>query len=743
MKVVKYMLVVVAGLVVLAGALAAFVAASFDPNKYKPEIIALVKDKTGRTLAIDGNIGLSFFPRIGVKLGKVTLSEPGKPKQFASIDEANVSLNLMPLLSRQVEVDRVLLAGLKVDLEKFKDGHSNFDDLAGGGAKPKDKPAGTDAKPLKIDIDGVSLKDATIGWRDDAAGTQLRLSAVQLSTTRIASGVPGKLEFSAMAQGAKPKLNLQVKLATGYRLDFGSGALALSGIDLKLTGDAPGAAGVNAAIKGDVEFDPEKKRVSLSGFDVSAITRDGMDIKLAAPKLLISPDEASGAAVTGHVKLAKAGQTVDAKFALAALEARGKKLSTKLDVDFAIKQGEQATQGKLGSPVTIDLDAQSAQLNRLTADLAIPSPVDGKKSMRLASTGSVHVDWGKQTVVSDMVTRVDESTIQSKLNIAGFSVPAIGFDVSIDKLDVDKYLPPAPVSGKGGTAATAAAEKPMDLSALKGLNLNGNLRVGSLVAHQIKLEKLHMGLRAAGGKLDVNPLSASLYQGTLAGTASVNANGNLFAVKQQLGGVAIGPLLRDAIGKDMLEGRGNVQLDLQTTGATVAALKKALGGTASLNLKDGAIKGINLAETFRKAKAALGAKGATEQGANKADKTDFSEMSASFVIRGGVAHNEDLSAKSPFLRLGGAGDINIGTDSMDYLAKATIVNTSGGQGGKELDSMKGLTVPVRLSGPFDALKYKIDFGAMLSEQVKQQVQQKVQEKVKEQLGDKLKGLFKR
>ena len=92
----------------------------------------------------------------------------------------------------------------------------------------------------------------------------------------------------------------------------------------------------------------------------------------------------------------------------------------------------------------------------------------------------------------------------------------------------------------------------------------------------------------------------------------------------------------------------------------------------------------------------------------------------------------------PFLRLGGAGDINIGADSMDYLAKATIVNTSGGQGGKDLDSMKGLTVPVRLSGSFDALKYNIDYAAMVSESAKQQIQQKVQE----QLGDKLRGLFK-
>jgi AsmA protein len=746
LKAVKYILAALAGLVVLAGALAVFVAASFDPNKYKPEIISLVKDKTGRTLAIDGSIELSFFPRIGVNIGKLTLSEPGKAKLFASVDEAKVSLNLMPLLSRQVEVDRVLLSGLKVDLEKFKDGHSNFDDLTGGGgaAKPKDKSEGTDSKPFKIDIDGISLKDATVGWRDDAAGTQFTLSGMQLTTTRIASGVPGKLEFAAAVQGAKPRLSVQVKLATGYRVDFASGAIALSGIDFKVTGDAPGAAGLSAAIKGDVEFDPAKKRVSLSSFDLSASTRDGMDVKLAAPKLLVSPDEASSAAVTGQVKLAKTGQTVDAKFVLAALEARGKKLSTKLDVDFSVKQGDQSTQGKLSSPVSIDLDAQSAQLTRLAADVAIPSPVAGQKSMSLANTGSVRVDWGKQVVVSELVTRVDESTIQSKLNVAGFSAPAIGFDIAIDKLNVDKYLPPSPPPAKGATApAPAAAEKPIDLSGLRGLNLNGSLRVGSLQVHQVKLEKLQLGLRAAGGKLDINPLSASLYQGTLAGSASVNANGNQFSARQQLAGVALGPLLRDAIGKDMLEGKGNVQLDVQTTGVTVGALKKALGGTASVNLKDGAIKGINLAETFRKAKAALGAKGATEQGANKADKTDFSEMSASFVIRGGVAHNEDLSAKSPFLRLGGAGDINIGNDSMDYLAKAAIVNTSGGQGGKDLDSMKGLTVPVHLSGSFDALKYKIDFGAMLTDQVKQQVQQKVQEKVKDQLGDKLKGLFKR
>ena len=109
------------------------------------------------------------------------------------------------------------------------------------------------------------------------------------------------------------------------------------------------------------------------------------------------------------------------------------------------------------------------------------------------------------------------------------------------------------------------------------------------------------------------------------------------------------------------------------------------------------------------------------------------------MIRNGVAHNDDLSAKAPFLRLGGAGDIDIGAGNLNYLAKAAVVNTSGGQGGKDLESLAGLTIPVRLSGPFDAVKYRIEFGSIATDAVKQ----KVEEKLKDGVQDKLKSLFKR
>jgi AsmA protein len=162
-------------------------------------------------------------------------------------------------------------------------------------------------------------------------------------------------------------------------------------------------------------------------------------------------------------------------------------------------------------------------------------------------------------------------------------------------------------------------------------------------------------------------------------------------------------------------------------------MKKSLAGAARVELKDGAIKGINLAESFRRTKAALGSQEARAE-ASQEQKTDFSEMSASFAIKNGVAHNEDLDAKSPLFRIGGRGDIDIGNSTIDYLTKVTVVATAQGQGGADLGELSGLTVPVHLAGPFDALKYQVDYAAVRSQFIKSKTTDRVRDKLKGLLG---------
>ncbi|HXC37575.1 MAG TPA: AsmA family protein [Burkholderiales bacterium] len=734
MKALKIGLIAVVTVVLLIAIALLVFAATFDADKYKPDIIRAVKEKTGRTLAIGGPISLSVFPRLGIALQQVQLSEPNSDKTFARIGKLQGSLALLPLLSREVVVDKVVVSGLSAEVVRRKDGSSNIDDLLNGG-KPgetsgqrgaKQTPpgaAGTStgseaagAGSLKLDVQGIDISADNLGWTDEG-GTRVRATDLRLKTGRIGEDAPGKLDLSARIQGDEPKMDAKVTLTTGYKLALQRGAFRLDGMALRLAGNLPGAAGADVSVKGNVESDSTQRTLKVDGLEINAKTGQGLEVALSMPSLLSSPQRSAEGTAT---------------------------------VTFKLNRPDLALQGKLASPVSANADAKTLQLKRLAGELNASGSSIPQKNMKLALEGALEANWDKKTASGLLNAKVDASTVKTQFNAnAAGAVPSIGFSVDIDQLDLDRYLPPkkdaaqdkAGASGASGAGKGAAgADKPMDLSALHKVNLNGQVRAGRITAYKVKLDKLAAALRIANGRLDLTSLSAGLYDGSLAGSASLDAGGHA-AVKQQLSGVNIGPLLRDALNKDFIEGHGNVALDVATVGLTVPAMKKALGGTASVNLRDGAVKGINLAEAFRKAKSLLGAKGAQEQTASKSEKTDFSELSASFRIHDGIAHNDDLSLKSPFIRVGGSGDVNIGADSVDYLAKASIVDTSGGQGGKELAELKGLTVPVRLSGPYDALKYRIDFGAMATEAVKQKAEEKIKEQLKDKLGDKLKGLF--
>jgi AsmA protein len=384
------------------------------------------------------------------------------------------------------------------------------------------------------------------------------------------------------------------------------------------------------------------------------------------------------------------------------------------------------------------LETKLFELPKIAAEFNVTSPSIPQKTLKVPLSGALRADVGKERVAADVVTQFDESHIKAKLAMTKFSAPAYDFDIDIDKLNLDKYAPPKqkgstakPAEPSGPSAPKAKeADKPIDLSPLKALNLDGRVKIGELVANNIKASSVHVDLRAKDGKLDIDPMQASLYQGSLKGSVKVDANTNRIAMKQALSGISIGPLLRDAIQQDMLEGRGNVDLNLTTGGNTVSAMKQALNGDASLNLKDGAIKGVDLAGSIRSFKSKLSGQDA-EQAGNAAQKTDFTELSATFAVKNGVAHNGDLSAKSPFVRISGEGDVNIAQDSLDYVVKAALVASSAGQGGKERGELSGLTLPVRVYGPYGALKYKLQFSQMLSGANKEALKELAKDALKE------------
>ncbi len=348
---------------------------------------------------------------------------------------------------------------------------------------------------------------------------------------------------------------------------------------------------------------------------------------------------------------------------------------------------------------------------------------------------------GQKLQLNPLIAKVDDSQINANVGVSQFSNPIYNFDVKVDRLDADKYITK--------TSAKSTGDTPIDLSALKKLNAVGEANIGWLKLANVKTENVNLGLKAGEGIATLSPFSANLYQGSMSGTLKVDARATpSITFKQNMKSISIGPLLVDSINNDMLSGTGTVNIDVTTQGNTVGALKKALLGSASLNLADGALKGVDIAGSIRDLKNKVNILGKKDVNADKTKKTDFSELTATFDIKNGVAHNEDLAMKAPVLRLArgdSRGDIDIGNEKINYIAKPSIVKSLKGQGGAELDDLSGIAIPIKITGTFADPKYGMDFAAIGAALAQSKLLDKVGgEKgaaVKELLGgDKIEGL---
>ena len=743
-KIVKYGLLGTGVVVGVAAAGIAYVAATFDPNDYKDEIVKVVKDRTQRNLRLDGDIKLAFYPNIGVDIGKVSLSEFQNDREFAAIESARVSLALLPLLRRQFVVDEVALSGLQARLVMRKDGTTNIDDLLGQterkGLQAKQKTSA--ASPIKFDIASISIKHAGFTYRDEGSGTQYTIKNVNLDTGRVAPGTPSEVVLATGVQANQSKLDVDVKLKTTLTFDPDRQKFLLQALELQVRGAVQDVSDLEVEASGEVGADLAKQEFEAKNFALVASGKKSngkFEAKLDAPSLKLAGDKYSMSKLAVLAAMEDAFGSVAANLSIPGIEGSAQSFNARtLSLDVELKRPDQTFNVTINSPFSGSVKAQQFNLDDITVGVKATGDKLPGKSLSSEMKGSVHVDAAKQEVQANLAGGLLQSKIKARIGANGFAAPAIKFDVEADQIDADLFMP-SKASGSQ-TPQAAQREDKLDLSALRSLDLNGSLRVGSLKLMNVTTTQLRADVRAVSGVLDINPMSASLYQGKMSGSLRVKAQGTpSIAIVQSLNGVNVAPLIKDAADLEVLEGRGNVGLNLAAQGNTVSAMKQALNGSASLSLANGAIKGINLTKLVQGMQSLSKDTQAQTLGVDKSEKTEFSEFKASFRVRNGVAHNDDLTVRSTVLRLSGSGDVDIGHSSVNYDAKATLAKT---------DQGRTATLPINVSGPFDAIKFRIDYGAMLADVVKQRVDEKkekvkedLKSKVQEELQKNLKGLF--
>lgn len=830
-KILKYSLFGLAGFVLVLVIIVAIFAATFNPNDYKPMIVKLVKDKKQRTLNIEGDIKLAFWPKLGANLGKVTLSEHNGDQEFAAVDGLKVSLALLPLLKKDLVVDNVYVDGARANIVRHADGSTNFDDLL---SPDDDEPS----QAVKFDISGINISKSALNFTDEGANSQYSVKNFNLETGRVAPATPFDLSSDFELSASAPKVEAKVKLQGNFMADLDNKHFAVRKLDAAVTGDVATLQQADIRLSGDVDAKTEQMELLVNSLKLAATGRMAeakLAVDLIAPKLTVQQNEVSGEQVELALSQEQGSDTLKAKLVLADIKGSQKSVqSSGINGEVSLKQASRSVESKFSSPFKGNLQDLIFELPKLAGKIDIKDPALPKGGAQGSFDFKLLADVKQEKVDSDFSLDVEDTKLKGDVKVAGFAKPDIRFNLNGDKLDLNKLLgarpaqqksaqqkpaaQPAPkpeqaaaksgsgpdlsalkdlllqgnvnlgsiiyekyrlsglklgikadgstlninpfnvkldetsIKGKFGisrfaqpiyhfdvdidtldadryitdseakpakpaqpaTTQAKAADAPIDLSALRQLNADGELRIGALKVANVKSTQVRIKLKADSGVAELSPFSARLYQGSMNGALTVDARSTpSIALRQDLSGIDIGPLLVDAINNDMLSGKGNLNLDISTSGNTVAALKRGLNGKAALKLQDGAVKGIDIAGTLRGAKDKLNAlKGKSAVAGDKSKQTDFSEMQASFNLKNGVAHNDDLSMKAPLFRITGSGDIDIANETLDYLAKPTVVASLKGQGGADLQELNGLTIPVKLTGSFAKPAYAIDFAGL-------------------------------
>jgi AsmA protein len=620
MKAVKWIIGIAVGLVVLVIALLLIVPQFIDIQKYKPDIEKQASHAAGRPFTIGGDLRLSLFPWAVIGLSDLHLGNaPGyKEKDLLYVKSFDVEVKLLPLISKDVQVKRFVVDGLRLNLEKNKEGRGNWEGVGktpdkAPPAPPKDTTRKPEEKaeggfPLKaLEIGEFAVKNASFLYLDQGTGEKKEISGLTLTLQDVSLDRPIRFMLTALLDNQP----LSVEGSVGpVGREFASAKIPLD-VNLKAFKE------VNVSLKGNVvaatqQFDFVLQVSSFSPRKVFSAIGKPFPVATSDPEAL-----------------------------------------TKVALKATLK----------GSPDRVSLSQGALDL--------------------------------------------DESKLNFSLNAKEFSKPDVAFDLNLDKINVDRYLPPSSPKGAAkeekGKAAPAASKK-TDYAPLRKMVVNGTVKVGMLTAMGAKVEDVNLKVTGKNGIFHVDPLTAKVYQGGVSAKSALDVRQDVpkTTVDFQTKGVQAGPLLRDVLKKDFLDGTANADASIQMEGDDPEVIKRTLDGKGQFLFTDGALKGIDLAGMARNAKAAFGL---TKEGEQK-PKTDFSELNAPFTITKGLVNTTGTTMNSPLLRVQANGKANLVDESLDFRVETKVVGSLKGQA--DTKQREGITVPILVTGTFSSPSFAPD-----------------------------------
>ena len=681
-----------------------------NPNQFKPLIVEQAQKHTGLELVIEGDISWQFFPSIGFELGQTELRNPEgftQPNLF-KVDTVGVDVSVTPLFSNQLEIGNITLDGAEFYLETLKDGRKNIDALTQASAPQESEPAAdanaesapasqeqsaTEASGWTINLAGVTVSNALFEMDDKQAGSFTKLYDVSLNLSEFAVDTWTTATFAASGENNQQKFSANG--SAEFKLAEGFASYALRNIDL------------NAKFS-DPATSIESAKIGLNTFEFDKVNQ------------------------LTYAVIGKAAG---------------------LDLDL-----------KGGGELTVDSAISKVTLNKLTLDSTFKGDTLPQSPMKVDMLSDLSFDLTKSHL-SFVLEKLQANSIalDGKADVTLSEIPKVRFSLHSPNIDLDEFLglgnatetaSSAPSGSAGGSTSSAGSSAPAkevepDLSALKTLDVKGDITIDKFKASNAKMQNVKAAFSVNRGIAELTSFTSNLYQGSISATAKLDARKTpaTYTAKKKIKGVKVQPLLVDVANNDMLEGTGNIDVNVKGKSLTPTGIKKNLVGTIAINFEDGAVNGINVAQLIRENYAKI--KGEKVESKDEAQKTDFSAMKATLKVDKGWVSTNDLSAQSPLLRVTGQGKANFINETVDFLVRTSIVGSLEGQGGKNIDDLKDVTIPIKVTGQWADPKFALVFDDVLKQKAQKEIDRGVNkltdkikdEKTKEAVDGLLKGFF--
>ncbi|CAM5781933.1 AsmA family protein [Castellaniella caeni] len=499
---------------------------TFNPNAYKSRLEQYVFDHYARTLTIRGDIGLSLFPRIGLSVSEVALSNRKSADTFVSVDSARFAVAIWPLLSNELVVDHVAITGLKAWVVRDAQGRFNFNDLieseqtevlqqhpgATGLAAPAVAAAAAPLvrrSDLNIDIAGLELKGGQIRYIDLKDGLATTLSDIEANTGRVTYDQPFDVSLKARVSGDDPVQDARLQAQALLRLDPASRSYSAQKINVQLTGRLGNLDQATAALKGSLAYkgseynfaannlelavngdivgahpvqglktslsaaqlrlDRRNQELKVAKLALRAAGQDAghqLELALDAPALSISPTTAQADPVAGTFKWT-GDDTLAVSLGLEGLSGNANEWQFRTaNLDGALTQGERLLRLKLTSPVSWNTSLRKGALSAIKGDVSVRDPRRPQATDEFPMIGGVHLDLVKDALDVDLNAVIDGGQAALKSSATRLANPQIHFALTAEKFDLNHWLPqapkPAPAQDKPAPSTDTKADKPAE-----------------------------------------------------------------------------------------------------------------------------------------------------------------------------------------------------------------------------------------------------------------------------------------